>query len=336
MQETSPPIPRQPIGTTFVVAMALLGAFAIVQVLAVLLHFAPALSRAAQSAGLEDARRAAAAQSEPAASDDGLPQIANPQVQNQMRAQELYLKASEALQSGNQPAALEFLSQANQFLPNNTEILVGLARLQTALKRPDASDTWQRILSLGPDAAPYRAEAETQLSLLGPSDQSLPSDLGGSGIASPQSGGMRDAEGLQPGSTLGIVDVRESGEGTGFKTLKVAIKSRPNESIDVEETKIHVYFYEDVNGDLEQARSRILYDWMSQPADWAGQESMELLQVKYQMPDPAEVAEDGTTRDYYGYMVLVYYQGQLQDFRAVPVDLRDKFPPQFDLNESPE
>jgi len=329
MQETSPPIPKQPIGTTFVVAMAVLGAFAVIQLLAVMLRFAPALSRAAQSAGLEEARRAQAIE-QTATPADRTPQLANQPVQNQMRAQELVEQAREALANGNQTAALEYLSQANQVFPGNAEIMVGLARIQTSLQQPQAADTWQRILDLGPQAAQYRAEAESQLSLAGPSSNGgLPTGQTSADAAV----ALRDSEGLQPGSTLGIVDVRESGDGTGFKTLKVAIKSRPEEPIDVGATKIHVFFYEDVNGSIEQTRSKILYDWMSQPADWADQESMELLQVKYRVPNPGEVADDGTTRQYYGYMVLVYYKGLLQDFRAVPVDLRDKFPPPFDLNE---
>jgi len=328
MQETSPPIPKQPIGTTFVVSMAVLGAFAIVQILAVMLRFAPELSRAAQAAGLEDARRAQGIE-QLATPSAGRPETSNQPLQNQMRAQELVDQARESLAAGNQTAALEYLAQANQVFPENAEIMVGLARLQTSLQQPQAADTWQRILDLGPQAAQYRAEAESQLDLIGPAN--------GSGLpTTPETDtqvALRDADGLQPGSTLGIVDVREVEQGTGFKTLNVAIKSRPQEPIDVQNVKIHVYFYEDVDGSIEQTRSKILYDWISQPADWAAPESMELLQVKYRVPNPGEVAEDGTSRQYYGYMVHVYYEGSLQDFRAVPVDLRENFPPPFDLNE---
>ncbi|MGA7215851.1 MAG: hypothetical protein WBX20_16735, partial [Terrimicrobiaceae bacterium] len=41
MPIAQPPIPRQPIGTTFVVAISLLGALAIIQLFAVAWHYIP-------------------------------------------------------------------------------------------------------------------------------------------------------------------------------------------------------------------------------------------------------------------------------------------------------
>ncbi len=55
---------------------------------------------------------------------------------------------------------------------------------------------------------------------------------------------MREDNGLQPGSVLGITDVRIREDKPGFKNLRVAVKSRQGSEISPIDVKIFVYFYE--------------------------------------------------------------------------------------------
>jgi hypothetical protein len=65
--------------------------------------------------------------------------------------------------------------------------------------------------------------------------------------------------------------------------------------------------------------------------DWKS-EGIEILEVTYEVP---RIAPDGgPPPKYYGYMVNIYYRGQLQETRADPIDLQELFPPP--LNELPD
>jgi hypothetical protein len=58
--------------------------------------------------------------------------------------------------------------------------------------------------------------------------------------------------------------------------------------------------------------------------DWLD-DGIEILEVKYEVPMIGR--DGGPPPNYYGYMVNIYYRGQLQETRADPVDLQDLFPP---------
>jgi hypothetical protein len=101
--------------------------------------------------------------------------------------------------------------------------------------------------------------------------------------------------------------------------------------------KIHVYFYEqNEDGDVVLTESKVVPQWLSPPVDWASNEP-ELLEVQYTMPDsdlPGSAAATGAPgRKYYGYIVGVYYNGELQDFRADPASIARDFPLQLYLKE---
>jgi hypothetical protein len=140
--------------------------------------------------------------------------------------------------------------------------------------------------------------------------------------------------GLQPGASLGIVDVRLRDGRDGEKDLRLAIKSRPGSSINVKDVKILVYFYEQTDdGEIQLTESPVPSQWQSPPIDWAADEP-ELVEMQYKAT-PAD-ATGAPSRKYYGYVVGIYYQGELQDFRSDPAKLARDFPLPLDLKQNPQ
>jgi len=138
---------------------------------------------------------------------------------------------------------------------------------------------------------------------------------------------LRDQVGLQPGSSLGVVDLKINDKdegGVAMKDLRLAVKARPGEPIDGRDVRINVTFYEMLNGEIVPTMSRVQSVWFTTPVDWKN-EGIEILEVKYEVP---RVGPDGgPAPQYYGYLVNIYHRGQLQETRADPVQLQDLFPP---------
>jgi hypothetical protein len=144
---------------------------------------------------------------------------------------------------------------------------------------------------------------------------------------------LRDQIGLQPGSALGVVDLKVKDGGTAstpVKDLRLAVKARPGDPIDARDVRINVTFYETLDGEIVPTMSRVQYMWFTTPVDWKG-EGVEILEVKYEVPRLGP--DGGPPPQFYGYMVNIYHRGQLQETRAEPADLQDLFPPP--LNEVP-
>jgi hypothetical protein len=108
------------------------------------------------------------------------------------------------------------------------------------------------------------------------------------------------------------------------RTLRIAIKSRPGKTINVADVKLHVFFYEEVGGEVVLTESKVVPQWLSNPIDWAANEP-ELLDVEYLLPDSA-ADDSGEVRKYHGYVIGVYYNNELQDSRADPGRLDKQFP----------
>lgn len=124
---------------------------------------------------------------------------------------------------------------------------------------------------------------------------------------------------MQGGTSLGIVSAKLEGGQEGSKKLVVTIKARPNTPIDVPQVKVQVYFYDEDDGKIVHSTAQVTSRWISPPVDWNGGEP-ELVEVSY-LSDSV----DPSVR-FAGYVVAVYYKGDLQDYRAEPVRLTKLFP----------
>ena len=329
------PIPKQPIGVTFVVAMSVLGFFLIVQVAAVIGHFLPKIRQTVVES-------AVAASVPPAASATSQQQPSGPQIAGTTQQQQplqprlnqevvlrLVTDSDRAYRIGDFDAALKGLNDADAQLPDDPGILLRRARLYESMAQlPEAVADYERVLSLpGLDPA-NRSKCEKKLSTLSVVPVAKPATKPTQTFSESAGGAdVRDDIGLQPGSSLGIVDARLRDGTPGTKVLRIAIKARPGLTIDTRKMKLHVFFYEkDETGEVMLTESKVVSQWISPPVDWKDNEP-ELLDVTYTLPESGPAAGSGTPgRQFVGYIVGIYYTGELQDTRADPGPLVKKFP----------
>jgi hypothetical protein len=124
------------------------------------------------------------------------------------------------------------------------------------------------------------------------------------------------------GAVIEILHADIKGTEGGPKTLQLAIKSRSRETIDVPQVKVQVYFYDEQNGEIVPSKAQVTSKWLSAPVDWKNGKP-ELLEVCY-LSDTA----DPDVR-FAGYVVAIYYKGDLQDCRANPPKLKKLFEPKY-------
>jgi hypothetical protein len=341
-------MPRQPVGTTFIVAISLLGAFAIFQLIAVLWHFTPMVRQ--QIANRAEPPAVPREQSPtPAQQTPQRPPTPSPDMR---KVQKLFADADRNSRVGDLDAALKTLDELGKLLPGDPSVLLRKALVLERLDQPaEALTIFEEVLKypgLPPEIQNQAQARVDQLTQNLAAKQSPPAEASSALSDSerrdiralPDSEGrdIRDDIGLQPGASLGIVDARLRDGKPGTSALRLALKSRPGSSIDVQDVKIHVYFYEK-NEDEEIAltQSKVVSQWLSPPVDWSANEP-ELLEVQYSLPEselPGSAATNGAPgRQYFGYVVGVYYKNELQDFRADPSSLATDFPLQLYLKES--
>jgi hypothetical protein len=112
-------------------------------------------------------------------------------------------------------------------------------------------------------------------------------------------------------------------------TLHVPIRAKAGSAISVRDMKVFVLFFEKLNGkDIVRTSANVSNRWEDPPIDWA--EGEETLEVSYDLP-PNDGR--GEPRTYHGYIIRLYYQNELQDTQALPANLNQKFPAEYQLSE---
>jgi len=111
-------------------------------------------------------------------------------------------------------------------------------------------------------------------------------------------------------------------------TLKVGVKPRPG-TPNGHAVKIIVSFY-DLTRDnqMKPTDARVGYKWLTPASDWADA-TAKFLAATYVRPKTQTPSTDG--RRYGGFIVRVYFDGQLQDDRATPPELLTLFPTEDQL-----
>ena len=84
-------------------------------------------------------------------------------------------------------------------------------------------------------------------------------------------------------------------------------------------------FYDVVDDKPQRTNANVSNRWSTAPVDWRDDDS-EVLEVDYiqPLPDPRDPKRE--SRNYYGYIVRIYYKDELQATRAEPTVLGQKFP----------
>ena len=267
---------KSPLGLTFLVAASLLGAAAVAQLVAVLIYFGPGLRQGYSPAAPQPVAPPVQASTPAPAAPAPTPDLSVTEKAAQDARVVDLTKEADKLEGGTSPGdALVPLEEALGVQPRNPEILARVASLYERLGQAELAQTaWKKLVDLGADAGRLFDVAEVRLNLLrAPDAQANPNEL-------------RDQAGLQPGSALGVVDLKISdGPDTKnpIKDLRLAVKARPGEQIDARDVRINVTFYEMLNGEIVPTMSRVQSMWFTTPVDWKS-DGIEILEVKYEVP----------------------------------------------------
>jgi hypothetical protein len=222
--------------------------------------------------------------------------------------------------SGDTAGALLKFREAATIDPGNPLPIAEQAFTFEKMSLPDkAAEQWKRILVMGDRAGVYFSAAKSKLET---AMQTTVRETVGGGAELPAGKTM----GL---GKAGMIDDPDPAAAKKF-LLNVPIRARASGSIAVQEMKIFVLFYDRLNGkDIMRTSANVTNRWASPPADWRDGDT-ETLEVTYELPLQAA---RGDRREYYGYIVRLYYHGELQDTQAEPASLNQKYPAPYTLSE---
>jgi hypothetical protein len=267
-------------------------------------------------------------------------------------ADRLLKEANAARESGDIFTALARLEDASQRDPKNAEVLAEMAMIYESIQNFDQSaKTWRRVQEIGPSAGPLYELADMKLKTGVPAAPGSATgsalDAGKPATALDASRSVRStAEGIPAGSTLGITEVTASEtpdpDAETRLMLRIGVKKSPNAVIDPTQVIIQVLFYDTVgDNDIRLTDATVSYEWLTPTPDWAYTNS-ETMAVTYFRPktkvgspksdlaattgravNPAKKRKaakrsstpEASQRKYLGYIVRLYYNGQLQDER---------------------
>jgi hypothetical protein len=221
--------------------------------------------------------------------------------------------------SGDTAGALVKFREAAALEPGNALAIAEQAFTFEKMSLPDkAADQWRRVLAMGDRAGVYYSAAKSKL------ETAVKESLHTAGGA-PE---IPQGKVMAIGSTA-ITEDQDPSAAKKF-ALAVPIRARMSEPVAVREMKVFVLFYERTNGkDIARTIANVSNHWTTAPVDWKDGDS-ETLEVDYDMPAAQARTEH---REYYGYIVRLYYRGELQDTKAEPASLNQKFPAPYTLSE---
>ncbi|MDX2227870.1 MAG: hypothetical protein SFY92_12365 [Verrucomicrobiae bacterium] len=100
-------------------------------------------------------------------------------------------------------------------------------------------------------------------------------------------------------------------------------------NVDPAQIKFQVYFYDILgNNKIVATNAKIDVKFLEPPVDWK-ESSYETMTITYQVPKGTweqEFRRTNVTRNYYGYIIRVYYKNELQDSKSFPAQLAELFP----------
>ena len=231
--------------------------------------------------------------------------------------------------------ALTRFREAATMDPKSPEPLYELAVTFEKMTLPDkAAEQWRRIYEMGEAAGAFYTSAEARLHQ---AKQTTMKD-----VVPGADPAAAEEEGIAPGKILGLlpVVVQSEDDRTSAKklALSIPIKARHAasggpQSLSVRDLTIQVLFYDTVDSkSLVQTTANVSSRWTSAPADWSDS-NIETLEVDYQLPLPDAKAAKRDNRKYFGYLIRIYYKGELQAAAGEPEQLVQQFPPEEKLGE---
>jgi hypothetical protein len=212
---------------------------------------------------------------------------------------------------------MQALERADLIMPDNPTVLREKALTFGKLGQADkAQQLWDRISRLGPGAGATSAPTSPGL----PAPEPLPGNSLNNAFASLSGGG--NASSMGPLSLGECSVVPDATVVRGQKlVLNKPVRTRPGTTVGVNDWNLDVFFYDRVDEvRVEPTKSDPVVYSFDMPVDFATGE--EVVKAVYQMPElsPQDIANNGH-REYYGYVVKLYYQHRLMSTAASPRDL---------------
>ncbi len=246
----------------------------------------------------------------------------------QTRFDELILQGKQLRERGDTGNALTRFREAGAMDPRNPIAIAELAATYEKMRMLDRSaEQWKRIYEMGDAAGIYFSLAESKLketqarAIL----EAMP-QTGAAGGPPPDTSVM--IEGIAPGAMIGLGKLRTQDQADADAqkkfTLHIPVRARPRAKVDVHDLVIHVMFYDKVDGkNVVQTSANVGSKWVTSPVDWADSDTEELA-VEYQLPRPDRTKREA--REFFGYLVRIYYKQQLQMAVAEPERLGQQYP----------
>ncbi len=222
--------------------------------------------------------------------------------------------------SGDTAGALVKFREASALDPGNPLAIVEQAYTFEKMSLPDkAAEQWRRVLQMGDRAGVYFSAAKAKL------ESAVQDSMHG---ASPGAAAITKGKLLAVGSVT-LAEDEDAASAKKF-ALTVPVRANPAEAVSVRDLKVFVLFYERMSGkEIARTIANVSNRWTSAPVDWKDG-ATEILEVTYELPVAQARIEH---REYYGYIVRLYYRGELQDTKAEPAGLNQKFPAPYTLSE---
>jgi hypothetical protein len=211
---------------------------------------------------------------------------------------------------GNTQGAMKNFREVESAYPEHPRVLSELAATLGLLRLGErAEGYWERVVALGAGAGPYLAIAEAQLR---------------GGEAAPEATEAATGKGTGGFLRIGEIKVEEqapSGEGQKV-SLSVVIDADPASMPEGEQMSLVVLFFDRLaNGEVRPSTADTSYLYPTEPYDWQTG-GTEAIIVNYHQPAfTEEQKRELGDRDYYGYVIELYYRDELQDKVAMPEDV---------------
>ncbi len=213
----------------------------------------------------------------------------------------LLTTANELRASGNMHAALRMLQSAELKLPEHPRIFSEIAGTYSQLGLGEkAASYWEKIYRLGE----VRGGAYFDMADMVLKGKQL--DL------------VADKDSLLSIGDIAEIRDLEITEGERI-TLRVQIQTKPGSRPAGADLALLVYFYDLVDGKrFLPSTADTSESYISAPYDWHNGESEQIEVTYYQPVFTNEQKRELGERVYYGYIVELYYQDELQDVVAAP------------------
>lgn len=230
-------------------------------------------------------------------------------------------QAQMLMRQNDLKSGLDLLIKAEDIDPRNPNILKSLAETYYLMNdAPRAKQYWQRLVDLGPGVGTVYALAKDHVLLLG----------------------NHEADALAEPSTLPRYIYIDEVEKTPVETLngqpqfhlRTELKRKNPEmpSFDQKKLRPYVIFYQQTaDGKLVPDLGQHGGSFENTFLFW-GKKNKEPFGVDYIMPTPGLPGPNKTTLgEYYGFVIGIYYDNQLQDARSEPGDLITRMPLPTDI-----